>query len=90
MTRIADDLQAALVLALGTLPAKTPVSRKKPSRSVAECRVCSARSLWPPIEGVRVVACPDCQLDAIADFTLVEGFTPAGSKGHSLNNLEIL
>ena len=72
MTRIADDLQAALLLALGTLPAKTPVSRKKSLRSVAECRICSARSLWPPIEGVRVVACPDCQRDAIADFKLIE------------------
>lgn len=74
MTRISDDLGAALVMALGTLPAKTPVSRKKPSRSIAECRVCSARSFWPPIEGVRVVACPDCGRDAIADFT------PIGSR----------
>lgn len=69
------------MMALGTFPAKAPVSRKESLRSVAECRVCSARSFWPPMEGVRVVACPDCQRDAIADFTLVEGFTPAGSEG---------
>lgn len=67
MTRIADDFGAALAIALGTF---TP--RKKPLRSVAECRVCSARSIWPPIEGVRVVACPDCQRDAIADFKLIQ------------------
>ena len=85
MIKVLHELEATDLVVLGQLTErvrilidveKAPVSRKaflrSFPRSIAECRVCSERSIWPPIDGVRVIACQSCQRDAIADFKLIE------------------